>query len=364
VGEFEDEIRARLEGNIIPFKPLAEGVSTDYIPAVDTPEDDVAKRPTKPPTPIKPPTDIIASLDDERQRRFREQFMPAIERAEPLPCGTPFLRGRPIEPLPPDLLVPKPKRLSWPGVGISALSLALFSVSVFFNGTFWRGLATTSEAGWIMAILGGIVETINYTLPSALSAVSGRGLRAMGWGLVAVAMTTVAIASTSFVRANLGATEASRQAIAAERARLEAILSAPMSAQSSDGVAAAKDAVETAKANQRTDCPRYGLDLDRCGRAKVAVVKAQDGLAAAIARHDASGEAAATRSRDEREKASAALAALPVISADRNVLLAGVSAIVPFASEGVVNGLVAGLWVALFCFGPCVLLRVGLALRR
>jgi hypothetical protein len=37
---------------------------------------------------------------------------------------------------------------------------------------------------------------------------------------------------------------------------------------------------------------------------------------------------------------------------------------VAWASEAVVNGIVAALWVVLFCAGPCILLRVGLALRR
>jgi hypothetical protein len=41
-----------------------------------------------------------------------------------------------------------------------------------------------------------------------------------------------------------------------------------------------------------------------------------------------------------------------------NVVLAGVVAILPFASDGLVNGLVA----TLFCFGPCTLLRLGFAL--
>jgi hypothetical protein len=351
---FSDEIEARMNGNVIPFepKPLAPEVSTGYLSPVDTPEGEMAKRPKPPP--------IL--LDDERQRRFREQFMPAMERAEPLPCGTPFLRNRPVEPIPPDLLTPRPKRMSWGGVGISTLSLALFGVSVTLNSTFWRSLATTSEAGIIMATVGGIVETINYVVPSAIAAVESRTWRVAAYGLVGATMLTAAIASTSFVRANLGADEARREYITKERARLQQIIEAPPPAQSSDGIIAAQEATATANANVKADCKR--MWTDRCHDAKDAQKKAQEAQTTLATAHDTATENASTQDRKNREKAAAALAALPVQSGDANVLLAGVSAIIPRASEAVVNGIVAALWVVLFCAGPCVLLRVGLALKR
>jgi len=322
---FSDEIEARMNGNVIPFepKPLAPEVSTGYLSPVDTPEGEMAKRPKPPP--------IL--LDDERQRRFREQFMPAMERAEPLPCGTPFLRNRPVEPIPPDLLTPRPKRMSWGGVGISTLSLALFGVSVTLN-----------------------------VVPSAIAAVESRTWRVAAYGLVGATMLTAAIASTSFVRANLGADEARREYITKERARLQQIIEAPPPAQSSDGIIAAQEATATANANVKADCKR--MWTDRCHDAKDAQKKAQEAQTTLATAHDTATENASTQDRKNREKAAAALAALPVQSGDANVLLAGVSAIIPRASEAVVNGIVAALWVVLFCAGPCVLLRVGLALKR
>jgi hypothetical protein len=83
MGEFEDEIRARLEGNIIPFKPIAPEVSKEYPSPAETGDNTMPRRP-------KLPTKPIAVLDDERQRRFMETLLPA---AEPMLCGTPLLDG-------------------------------------------------------------------------------------------------------------------------------------------------------------------------------------------------------------------------------------------------------------------------------
>jgi hypothetical protein len=82
----------------------------------------------------------------------------------------------------------------------------------------------------------------------------------------------------------------------------------------------------------------------------------------AIQKHDAAMIAADQQRRRDVEKAQDALEALPKISADRNAVLAGVAAIVPWASEPAVNGIVAGLWVALLLIGPCLLLRFALVL--
>ena len=68
------------------------------------------------------------------------------------------------------------------------------------------------------------------------------------------------------------------------------------------------------------------------------------------------------RHRKDVADARSTLDRLPMISADKNVVLAGVAAIVPWASEALVDGLVAGLWVALLLLGPCLLLRLSLML--
>jgi hypothetical protein len=60
------------------------------------------------------------------------------------------------------------------------------------------------------------------------------------------------------------------------------------------------------------------------------------------------------------DKAKADLKDLPVISTDKNVVLAGVAAIMPWVPEAWVNGIVAAFWVLLFTFGPPTLLKFGL----
>jgi hypothetical protein len=93
------------------------------------------------------------------------------------------------------------------------------------------------------------------------------------------------------------------------------------------------------------------------------MVKAQDDLSKANAKHDDDVKAAEERHRDDVAKAQADLKNLPVISADKNPILAGIMALVPVeVPEAWANRIVAVIWVALFSFGPCLLLRRGLVL--
>jgi hypothetical protein len=180
------------------------------------------------------------------------------------------------------------------------------------------------------------------------------------WG---VTLTVGAIAGASFVRNSLGTSEVSRDQIIKERARLQAIIAKPAETISDASLVDARARVETAKATARADCaPVKTKDIDQCNRSRAAVARAQDDLKQANERHGLDVKAAEQRHRLDVADAEAKLAALPATSADRNVVLAGVVAILPFASDGLVNGLVAALWVALFSFGPCTLLRLGLAL--
>jgi hypothetical protein len=243
-------------------------------------------------------------------------------------------------------------------------SIALFGASVFLNSAFWPGLAQSEDARPILAVFGFAVETSNYMIPSALTLVPmSRVSRA--WVLVwlILTITVSAVAGASFIRSNLGAAEVSRKEINKERDRLQGIIGTPMTPVSDAAVVDARNRVETAKANRKSDCPRNkSLDIEVCNRAKAALAQVEADLATENTNHTSAVAKAEEQRRKDVADAQAKLAALPVISADKNIAHAGVAAILPWASESAVNGIVAGLWVTMFLIGPGVLLRFGLAL--
>jgi hypothetical protein len=245
------------------------------------------------------------------------------------------------------------------------LSLALYGASLFLNATFWPGLAPTVDAKAILAAVGVVIETVNYATPSAISIASmSRAFKRGLWGFWIMTMTTAAVAGASFVRSNLGAAEVQRDATIKERVRLEGIIKKPMDPVSDAAVADARSRVETAKAVAKADCaPVRTKDIDQCNKSKAEVLKAQAALASENTNHTNDVKATEQRHRDDVDKAKAALEALPVISTDRNVILGGITALVPGElPEAWANRIVAGLWVILFALGPCMLLRSGLEL--
>jgi hypothetical protein len=246
--------------------------------------------------------------------------------------------------------------------GLFALmSLVLYGASLFLNATFWPGLAPTEGAKAIVGVVAVVVETSNFSIPSAVSiAPMSRAFKRVLWGFWIVTMITAAVAGASFVRSNLGAAEVSRQATIDKRDRAQRTIDAPMAPVSDGAVVDARKRVETATANRKTDCPRNkSLDIEVCNRAKAAVEKAEAALAIENTRHADDVKAAEQRHREAVAKAEADLKELPPTSKDKNVVLAGVAALVPWASESedAVNGLVVWLWLALLSFGPCLFLR-------
>ena len=244
------------------------------------------------------------------------------------------------------------------------LSAALYGASVLLNSTFWPGLDPTGDSNTkaILGVVGFTIESVNYVAPSAI-ALAPFQIRLGVWGIWSVTMTAGAIAGAGFVRGNFGAAEVSRNQTINDRFRLEGIINSPMTPVSDAAVVDARKRVETAKAAAKVDCaPVRTKDLDRCNQSRVAVMKAEDDLKKADEKHANDVTVAEQRHRDDVADAKVKLDRLPVISSDRNVVLAGVAAVLPWIPEAWVNGTVAGLWVALFSFGPCMLLRLGLAL--
>ena len=112
------------------------------------------------------------------------------------------------------------------------------------------------------------------------------------------------------------------------------------------------------------DTPKSkSLDLEVCNKSKAALAQAEAALKNASETHDADVRRAEQQHRKDVADAQDKLKKLPVISADKNPILAGIMALVPVeVPEAWANRIVAVLWVALFSFGPCLLLRRGLVL--
>jgi hypothetical protein len=275
------------------------------------------------------------------------------------------------------------------------LSIRLYGASLFLNATFWPGLAPTGDADAkaILAAAGVVVETVKYAVPSAVSIASTMMSRAFKrglWTFWIVTMTTAAVAGASFLRSNLGAAEVSREATIKERTRLEGIINSIATPVPEATVVDARNRVETAKGNRKTDCPRNrSLDIEVCNRAKTALVQADADLKQTNETHDADVRGAEQQHRKDVADAKDALDRLPKISTDKNPILAGIMALVPGLEDGTpsthpiqgderagdgpqsvahevpeawANRITVWLWVAIFSFGPCLLLRAGLAL--
>jgi hypothetical protein len=245
------------------------------------------------------------------------------------------------------------------GAVLIGLSIVLYIVGLNLNATFWPGLDPTGESKGILRAGGAVIESVNYVVPSAIAlAPQGRFL----WGFWSVTMVMGATAEASFVRSSLGAGEVSRKQTIEERNRLQGIINSVVKPVSNDTLKYAQAAVDTAKATAKTDCPKNrSLDLEVCNKSRAALKQAEIDLKKASETHDADVRRAEQQHRDDVAKAQADLKDLPVISADKNAVLAGIMALVPVeVPEAWANRIVAVLWVALFSFGPCLLLRYGL----
>jgi hypothetical protein len=247
------------------------------------------------------------------------------------------------------------------GAVLIGLSIVLYIVGLNLNATFWPGLDPTGESKGILRAGGAVIESVNYVVPSAIAlAPQGRFL----WGFWSVTIVMGATAEASYVRSSLGAGEVSRQTTINERTRLQGIVDSIVKPVSNDTVKYAQAPVDTAKATAKTDCPKNrSLDLEVCNKSKAALKQAEIDLKKASETHDDDVRRADQQHRDDVADAQAKLKDLPAISADKNAVLAGIMALVPVeVPEAWANRIVAVLWVALFSFGPCLLLRRGLAL--
>jgi hypothetical protein len=247
------------------------------------------------------------------------------------------------------------------GVVLIGLSIVLYIVGLNLNATFWPSLDPTGESKGILRAGGAVIESVNYVVPSAIAlAPQGSFL----WGFWSVTMVMGATAEASYVRSSLGAGEVSRQTTINERTRLLGIVDSIVKPVSNDTVKYAQAAVDTAKATAKTDCPKNrSLDLEVCNKSRAALKQAEIDLKKASEMHDDDVRRADQQHRDDVADAQAKLKDLPVISADKNAVLAGIMALVPVeVPEAWANRIVAVLWVVLFSFGPCLLLRSGLVL--
>jgi hypothetical protein len=247
------------------------------------------------------------------------------------------------------------------GVVLIGLSAAIYIMGLILNASFWPGLDPTGDSKTVLRAGGVIIESVNYVVPSAIAvAPQGRFL----WGFWSVTMVMGATAEASYVRSSLGAGEVSRKQTIEERDRLQSIVNSVVKPVSNDTVKYAQAAVDTAKATAKTDCPKNrSLDLEVCNKSRAALKQAEIDLKKASETHDDDVRRADQQHRDDVADAQAKLKDLPVISADKNAVLAGIMALVPVeVPEAWANRIVAVLWVALFSFGPCLLLKRGLVL--
>jgi hypothetical protein len=245
------------------------------------------------------------------------------------------------------------------GVVLIVLSVWLYISGLNLNAAFWPSLDPTGESKTVLRRGGIIIETVNYVVPSAIALGAGRFL----WGFWSVTTVMGATAEASYVRSALGAGEVSRKHTIEERDRLHGVVNSVAAPVSDASAADARERVKTAGENRKSDCRKSrSLDLETCAKAKATLVQAEADLRQVNATHDEDVRTAERRHQEDVAKAKDALKDLPVISADKNPILAGITALVPVeVPEAWANRIVAALWVALFSFGPCILLRRGLA---
>jgi hypothetical protein len=244
-----------------------------------------------------------------------------------------------------------------------ALSFVLYAISTFLNMTFWASLNPDVTAKMILATAGFTVEFSNYVIPTVLAFApsSKLGLRRVVRAVWCLTMVITAVAGASVVKSSLGASQESRKQINENRARWQGIVNSVVEPISDDAVKDARARVDTVKAVAKSDCLKNkSLDLEVCNKSKAALVKAQDDLKQANANHDAAVAQAGRQHRQDVADAQAKLDGLSIISADLDMVAAGVEAIVPGVPEALVTRGVVVLWVLLFSVGPCAFLRLGL----
>jgi len=145
------------------------------------------------------------------------------------------------------------------------------------------------------------------------------------------------------------------------RTRWEGIVKSVVAPISDDAVKDARGRRDNAKATAKADCaPTKSKDIDQCNRSKVAVGQAEAELSKANATHGDDVRRADQQHRQDVADAQDKLDHLSIISADLDMVAAGVEAIVPGVPEAWVTRGVVVLWVLLFSIGPCAFLRLGL----
>jgi hypothetical protein len=257
-----------------------------------------------------------------------------------------------------------PVLCQWVFGGMSvALSFVLYAISTFLNMTFWASLNPDMTAKMILATAGFTVEFSNYVIPTVLAFApsSKLGLRRVVRAVWCLTMVITAIAGAGVVKSSLGASHESRNQIINDRLRLEGIINSPMTPVSDDAVIDARKRVEAAKGVRKAECaPVRTKDIDRCNQSTEAVRQAEAALASENTKHANAVTAAEQQHRTDVADAKDKFGRLSVISADLDMVAAGVEAIVPGVPEAWVTRGVVVLWVLLFSIGPCAFLRLGL----
>jgi hypothetical protein len=257
-----------------------------------------------------------------------------------------------------------PVLCQWVFGGMSvALSFALYAISTFLNMTFWASLNPDMTAKMILATAGFTVEFSNYVIPTVLAFApsSKLGLRRVVRAVWCLTMVITAVAGASVVKSSLGASQESRKQTIDERDRLQGIINSVVAPVLDDAVIDARRRVEAAKGVRKTECaPVRTKDIDRCNQSTDVVRQAEAALAIENTKHANAVTAAEQRNRNEVADAKDKLGRLSVISADLDMVAAGVEALVPGVPEALVTRGVVVLWVLLFSVGPCAFLRLGL----
>jgi hypothetical protein len=229
--------------------------------------------------------------------------------------------------------------------------------------TFWASLNPDMTAKMILATAGFTVEFSNYVIPTVLAFApsSKLGLRRVVRAVWCLTMVITAVAGASVVKSSLGASQESRKQTIDERDRLQGIINSVVAPVLDDAVIDARRRVEAAKGVRKTECaPVRTKDIDRCNQSTDVVRQAEAALAIENTKHANAVTAAEQRNRNEVADAKDKLGRLSVISADLDMVAAGVEALVPGVPEALVTRGVVVLWVLLFSVGPCAFLRLGL----
>jgi hypothetical protein len=257
-----------------------------------------------------------------------------------------------------------PELCQWVFGGMAvALSFVLYAISTFLNMTFWASLNPDMTAKMILATAGFTVEFSNYVIPTVLAFApsSKLGLRRVVRAVWCLTMVITAVAGAGVVKSSLGASQESRKQTNENRTRWEGIVKSVVAPISDDAVKDARGRRDNAKATAKADCaPTKSKDIDQCNRSKVAVGQAEAELSKANATHGDDVRRADQQHRQDVADAQDKLDHLSIISADLDMVAAGVEAIVPGVPEAWVTRGVVVLWVLLFSIGPCAFLRLGL----